>query len=244
VVGGTLILQGFTLPALVRLLGVRGTDPREDLLQQAVVLQETAEAGLAALERARVPDDPPDVVSSLRQRMEQRRLAAWELLGHPESDGETPSRRFRALRLVMLQAERDKVLELRSEGHLPPKVLSDVLEVLDVEEALVSSWAERDPAAEPDVVLAPEPLRGGCEHLTAAPVSLKPRSAGVCEDCIRDHTQPVHLRMCLSCGNVGCCDSSTGRHADRHHAETGHAVMRSIEPGEAWRWCYVDDLVG
>ena len=62
VVGGTLILQGFTLPALVRLLKVRGTDPREDLLQQAVVLQETADAGLAALERERVPDDPPDVV--------------------------------------------------------------------------------------------------------------------------------------------------------------------------------------
>jgi Na+/H+ antiporter len=245
VVFGTLVLQGFTLPTLVRLLKVRGTDPREDLLQQAVVLQETAEAGLAALEAERVPDDPPDVVHSLQQRMEQRRLTAWELLGRPESDGETPSQRFRSLRLTMLQAERDKVLELRSQGHLPPKVLSDVLEVLDVEEALVTSWAEPDLAPDrDDVLLAPEPLRGGCDHLTHAPVSLKPKSAGVCEDCLREHTQPVHLRMCLSCGNVGCCDSSSGRHADRHFAETGHAVMRSIEPGEAWRWCYVDDLVG
>ncbi|WP_111766913.1 Na+/H+ antiporter [Nakamurella deserti] len=245
VVFGTLILQGFTLPTLVRRLKVRGTDPREDLLQQAVVLQETAEAGLAKLESERLPDDPPDIVHSLRQRMEQRRLTAWELLGRPESDGETPSQRFRSLRLTMLQAERDKVLELRSEGHLPPKVLSDVLEVLDVEEALVTSWAEPDLAPDrDDVLLAPEPLRGGCDHLTHAPVSLKPKSAGVCEDCIREHTQPVHLRMCLSCGNVGCCDSSVGRHADRHYAETGHAVMRSIEPGEAWRWCYVDDLIG
>ncbi|MEP6979786.1 MAG: Na+/H+ antiporter [Nakamurella sp.] len=245
VVFGTLVLQGFTLPALVRLLKVRGTDPREDLLQQAVVLQDTAEVGLAALEQARMPDDPPDIIDSLQQRMEQRRLAAWELLGRPESDGETPSQRFRTLRLVMLQAERDRVLELRSEGHLSPKVLSDVLEVLDVEEALVTSWAEPDLATDThDVLLAPEPARGGCEHLVAAPVSHTPRSAGVCQDCIREGTVPVHLRMCLSCGHVGCCDSSVGKHADRHFLEAGHPVMRSIEPGEAWRWCYVDSLIG
>ena len=54
----------------------------------------------------------------------------------------------------------------------------------------------------------------------------------------------MHLRLCLACGNVGCCDSSVGKHADRHFAETGHPVMRSFEPGEAWRWCYVDDLLG
>lgn len=245
VVFGTLIVQGFTLPGLVRLLKMRGEDPREDLLQQAVVLQDTADAGLAALEQARLPDDPPDVIDGLQRRMEQRRLAAWELLGRPESDGETPSQRFRTLRLVMLQAERDRVLELRSEGHLPPKVLSDVLEVLDVEEALVTSFAEPDETQfTGDVLLAPEPARGGCAHLVAAPVSLKPKSAGVCEDCIREGTVPVHLRMCLTCGNVGCCDSSVGKHADRHYAETGHPVMRSIEPGEAWRWCYVDSLIG
>ena len=57
-------------------------------------------------------------------------------------------------------------------------------------------------------------------------------------------TTPVHLRMCLGCGNVACCDSSAGRHASRHFKESGHPVMRSIEPGEEWRWCYVDDLLG
>jgi CPA1 family monovalent cation:H+ antiporter len=54
----------------------------------------------------------------------------------------------------------------------------------------------------------------------------------------------VHLRVCLSCGHVGCCDSSVGKHATRHFHETDHPVMRSIEPGEAWRWCYVDEHLG
>ncbi|HEY1176135.1 MAG TPA: UBP-type zinc finger domain-containing protein, partial [Phytomonospora sp.] len=54
----------------------------------------------------------------------------------------------------------------------------------------------------------------------------------------------VHLRMCLDCGNVACCDSSPGQHATAHYKETGHPVMRSAEPGEEWRWCYVDEVLG
>ena len=54
----------------------------------------------------------------------------------------------------------------------------------------------------------------------------------------------MHLRLCLECGHVGCCDSSVGRHAELHFHETGHPVMRSIEPGEAWRWCYIDEHLG
>ncbi len=84
---------------------------------------------------------------------------------------------------------------------------------------------------------------GGCGHLQAAqdppvPVEL------VCEDCIREGTTPVHLRMCLACGNIGCCDSSPGLHATAHNRATGHPVMRSAEPGETWRWCYPDELLG
>ena len=67
---------------------------------------------------------------------------------------------------------------------------------------------------------------------------------GYCLDCVREGTRTVHLRICLSCGNVGCCDSSVGRHAARHHRNTRHPVMRSLEPGEAWRWCYLDDRLG
>ena len=53
----------------------------------------------------------------------------------------------------------------------------------------------------------------------------------------------AHLRICLSCGHVACCDSSPHRHATQHHADTGHAVMRSFEPGETWRWCYEDQRI-
>jgi monovalent cation/hydrogen antiporter len=54
----------------------------------------------------------------------------------------------------------------------------------------------------------------------------------------------VHLRLCLTCGHVGCCDSSQYRHSTAHYRESAHPVMRSFEQGEAWRWCYVDERLG
>ena len=63
-----------------------------------------------------------------------------------------------------------------------------------------------------------------------------------CEECLRSGDTWVHLRLCMSCGHVGCCDSSPNRHATRHAAATGHPIVGSIEPGEAWRWCYVDEI--
>jgi len=77
-----------------------------------------------------------------------------------------------------------------------------------------------------------------CTHLGY--VGETPGLPLACPVCERDRSRWVHLRMCLTCGFVGCCDSSPGRHAVRHFQETGHPVMRSIEPGEAWAWCYVD----
>jgi len=62
-----------------------------------------------------------------------------------------------------------------------------------------------------------------------------------CEGCLQLGTPWVHLRQCLTCGEVGCCDSSPMRHARAHAALTGHVVARSIEPGESWRWCYADE---
>jgi hypothetical protein len=67
-----------------------------------------------------------------------------------------------------------------------------------------------------------------------------PRTAG-CEECLRLGTRWVHRRQCLTCGEVGCCDSSPMRHARAHAAATGHVIVRSIEPGEDWRWCYADE---
>jgi CPA1 family monovalent cation:H+ antiporter len=68
---------------------------------------------------------------------------------------------------------------------------------------------------------------------------------GVCEDCVREGwTTWVHLRRCLDCGHTACCDSSPRRHASAHFEETEHPVMRSAEPGEEWRWCFVDNRLG
>jgi len=68
-------------------------------------------------------------------------------------------------------------------------------------------------------------------------------SADGCEDCLKIGGTWVHLRMCLVCGHAGCCDSSPNTHATKHFHSTKHPVMRSIEPGETWGWCYVDELM-
>ena len=68
---------------------------------------------------------------------------------------------------------------------------------------------------------------------------VSPSSSG-CEECLKMGSRWVHLRLCLSCGHVGCCDSSPNRHATKHYHGTRHPIIRSAEPGESWRWCYVD----
>ena len=69
------------------------------------------------------------------------------------------------------------------------------------------------------------------------------RSGNGCVECLASGGHWVHLRECLVCGHVGCCDSSPGKHATKHFHQTKHAVMRSIEPGERWAWCYVDEVM-
>lgn len=63
-----------------------------------------------------------------------------------------------------------------------------------------------------------------------------------CEECLKIGDRWVHLRMCLICGHVGCCDSSKNKHATKHYGHTGHPLMRSIETGESWGWCFVDEV--
>ena len=80
-----------------------------------------------------------------------------------------------------------------------------------------------------------------CTHLDTA-TDVTPSGPG-CEECLRDGGQWVHLRLCMSCGHVGCCDSSPGRHATAHYRERpDHVLVRSYEPGEDWWWCYVDEV--
>ncbi len=83
-----------------------------------------------------------------------------------------------------------------------------------------------------------------CSHVGALPAAVAPESAEGCVDCLAlgEHNW-AHLRMCLSCGHVACCDSSPRRHATEHFGTSRHPVMRSFEPGEDWRWCYVDGAV-
>ncbi len=82
-----------------------------------------------------------------------------------------------------------------------------------------------------------------CEHLERLPSrsrGVRPRTLG-CEECLAAGDRWVHLRLCLSCGHVGCCDDSPNRHATRHFHATRHPVVKSFEPGEDWAWCFLDE---
>jgi len=76
-------------------------------------------------------------------------------------------------------------------------------------------------------------------HLNAIR-DVTPSGSG-CQECLETGDEWVHLRLCLTCGHVGCCDSSPNRHARAHFHETRHPIMQSFEPGEAWRWCFIDE---
>jgi CPA1 family monovalent cation:H+ antiporter len=82
-----------------------------------------------------------------------------------------------------------------------------------------------------------------CNHLAEA-VETAPRTLDGCEECLAIGSGWVHLRTCLTCGHVGCCDSSPHRHASVHFRSTTHPVVRSAQPGERWRWCFVDEVLG
>lgn len=79
-----------------------------------------------------------------------------------------------------------------------------------------------------------------CEHLKASE-DAPPNTRG-CEECLKMGDTWVHLRRCVNCGHVGCCDQSKNRHATKHFRATSHPVIQSMEPGEAWRWCFVDEI--
>ncbi len=246
VTAATLGVQGLTLPYVARRLGVPAPDPRADALDRAELLQLASSAGLAAMDAAPVENEQDAVVREvLRSRVEQRDFAAWERLGPEQPDGETPSERYSRLRLTMLQAERDRVLEVRSGGRMPHEVIEEVLASLDVEESMIDYGVQRRRA----LGAAFEDERGGrpvkqpCPHLGDAEPLPDPDDRR-CEDCVREGSTWVHLRLCLGCGHVGFCVSSPRRHATAHFETSGHPVVRSAEPGEHWRWCFVDEQVG
>ena len=87
-------------------------------------------------------------------------------------------------------------------------------------------------------------MESSCTHLDQIQ-DVQPSAEGCegCEDCLRMGDTWVHLRECLSCGHVGCCDSSENKHATKHFHGSGHPLVKSFQPGENWVWCYVDEVV-
>lgn len=244
---GTLVLQGFTLGFLSRRLDLHGPDPREDALQTAQLTQAAVNAGNHRLDEELDDsefDVPDQVVTVLRHQSARRANLAWERLGHSDERSETPSDAYRRLRSAMLDAERTKVLKLRDKGVMDHEVLQAVMGSLDLEESMIARVQDYDRNLTERLLLTPEERQFGCQHLADAPFAVDPDTPEGCEECLRDGTVWVHLRLCLACGHVGCCDSSVGKHASKHFEETGHPVMRSFEPGEAWRWCFVDNILG
>ena len=79
-----------------------------------------------------------------------------------------------------------------------------------------------------------------CTHLDQ--IRIETTDKHVCEDYIKTGDTWVELRLCLTCGHVGCCDSSKNKHATKHFRSSGHPLVRTIEPGESWVWCYVDEI--
>ncbi|MEU1983934.1 Na+/H+ antiporter [Nocardia sp. NPDC019395] len=244
VVAGTLLLQGTSLPWLVRRLRLRGPSRAEDALQKATLLSQASTAGLAALDAAIGPDTPEDVVRSLRDRDAWRTNAAWERLGRPEAEQATPTAEYRRLRLEMLRAERETVLRVRDSGGADYEILQHVLARLDLEESMIDRFDETEDDQQAEPLLGPGDPAADCTHLRAAPLVCESPGPDICAECVAEGLTWVHLRMCLGCGHIGCCDSSPGNHAAGHYATTGHPVIRSVEPGEAWRWCYTDELLG
>ncbi|GEP33733.1 Na+/H+ antiporter [Nocardioides szechwanensis] len=237
VVAGTLFIQGLSLPWLARRLKVPPPDPMDDALARATLLQQASKAGFEQLQQLEY-DDPHDVVELIRQRIDQRNFAAWERLG-TTADQESPSDLYARIRLDMIGAERRRILEIRSSGTVASDVVADVLALLDVEESMLDNAThERE-----DIRASSGRRRTGeqCEHLLSTTVAETPDDP-VCARCLEDGSRWVALRQCLSCGEIGCCDSSPAQHATAHFHETTHPVMQSAEPGEDWRWCYVHHL--
>ena len=242
VVAGTLFIQGLSLPWVARRLNVPSPDPLDDALARAALLQQASKAGFIALEELE-HEDPHGVYDQIRQRVDQRNFAAWEQLSTTEGQ-DSPSDVYARARLVMIDAERQKVLKIRNTGTVPSEVVREVLGILDVEESMLDiATAERDADA-PRVRRVP--TGRSCDHLdSAGPAVMVSAEEGlVCQQCVELGSHWVSLRRCLACGNVACCDSSPHKHATEHFHDSTHPVMQSAQPGEDWRWCFVHHLTG
>ncbi len=241
VVAGTLFLQGLTLPWLARRLDVPSPDPAQDALSRATLLHQASKAGYRVLD-AETEEDPHGVREAIRVRVEQRNNAAWERLG-PDAEEETPSEHYVRVRQAMIRAERERVLEIRSQGEVVSDVVAEVLAMLDVEESMLDAVRSSREELRSSRAGERSHVVTECEDLARLP-AVPPAPGAGCVGCLAEGTRWVHLRQCLECGYVGCCDSSPQRHATGHFHDSAHPVMQSAEAGERWRWCFVHHLTG
>ena len=168
------------------------------------------------------------MLEQLRRRAATRSNVAWERLGRPFSEYEPPAAIYQRLRLQMLAAERDSILAARDTGQLDDEILRSALNAIDMEDSLLERID--DTVVQTDSELTPGATLGRVRAPARRPARRHRPHPGQCDDCLREGTTWVHLRMCLTCGQVGCCDSSVGNHATKHyaaHRPSGHAQRRA-----------------
>jgi monovalent cation/hydrogen antiporter len=237
----TLGVQGATLPGLIRRVGVMPPDPRQDALAVARAQQRATDAAKERLTELGAEEKLPDrLVMTLRKMLDLQAYSAWEQLGDQEA--ETPTQLYRRLRREVVTAQRGVLIELRGAGELEEELLRDLQRRLDLEESLLPEHESIDSTGHQEVL--PE-RPSECAHLKTAPKRIPDADPRECEGCVAEGRRDwVHLRICLDCNYVGCCDSSPRKHASLHYGESEHPVMGSAERGEHWRWCFVDQKVG
>lgn len=245
IIVGTLGLQGLTLPLLIRRMGVTPPDPRADALQVAHAQEQAGRAALARLDELQEAEDPPErIVQRLRRQVEYRTFTDWERLGAPDNS-EAPTRLYARLRREMVAAERTVFIRLRDSSELDEEVLRRIQRRLDLEESLLMGLDEDYAQLEGHQDVLPPAATPQCGDLRDARTEVGVADPRECEDCVAEgRSDWVHLRRCLTCEHVACCDSSPARHADAHFVQTSHRVMGSAEAGENWRWCYKHQKLG
>ena len=229
-------------PRLVRLLKVPGPDPAQDALQQALVLQQAVDAGPRRLEEG--ADGTPRRTSS--------RTCGPGANGSPTRSGNGwaratagPRRRpgrsaGSGSRCCGPSAARSSTCTAREGARRGPRG-RDGAPRPGRGDARGLRRGRGHRAGRPAQAARPRGVRAPADRAAGA----VPGNPGGCEDCLAIGAHDwVSLRMCLHCGHVGCCDSSPRRHATGHFDDVGHPVMRSIELGEGWRWCFVDKVAG
>ena len=85
--------------------------------------------------------------------------------------------------------------------------------------------------------------KASCTHFKQVDQNIQAKTTNGCEECLQMGSHWVHLRLCLSCGHVGCCDSSVNKHGTKHFKSTNHPIIKPFEPAEDWKWCYIDNIM-